>query len=182
MKILRVTVLVAALALGACQNVKEELGVGRNSPDEFTVVKRAPLTLPPEYGLRPPADGSAPPAQMASTRAKTILLGQQQSVAKGSADTLLLDKMQVENASPNIRDTLDMENGYLALKNKPLVDKLMFWEDSDPAALDKRIPTSVVNPGKESERLKENAQEGKPVNEGDVPVIEKKKGTIDKIF
>ena len=47
--------LAAALSLSACADMKKELGIGRNSPDEFMVVKRAPLTLPPDDDLRPPA-------------------------------------------------------------------------------------------------------------------------------
>ena len=31
---------------------------GSNSPDEFRVVKKAPLVVPPEYSLRPPEGGS----------------------------------------------------------------------------------------------------------------------------
>ena len=34
------------------------LGFEKSAPDEFAVVKRAPLTLPPEYGLRPPRPGA----------------------------------------------------------------------------------------------------------------------------
>ncbi|MCP4354402.1 MAG: DUF3035 domain-containing protein, partial [Proteobacteria bacterium] len=32
------------IALSACTSMKKELGIARNSPDEFTVIKRAPLT------------------------------------------------------------------------------------------------------------------------------------------
>ena len=41
-------VLSGSLLLAACDSVKRQVGVGRHSPDEFAVVKRAPLTLPPE--------------------------------------------------------------------------------------------------------------------------------------
>ena len=88
--------------------------------------------------------------------------------------------MNTQAAEPGIRDLIDQENGYLALENKKLVDKLIFWEDKGVDEED--IPSSLVNPKAEAERLKKNTQDGKPVNEGDVPVIEKKKGTIDKIF
>ena len=48
-KLLLPSICSVVLLLGACSGVKEELGLTRNSPDEFTVVKRAPLTLPPEW-------------------------------------------------------------------------------------------------------------------------------------
>jgi len=35
---------------------KEKLGLSKKAPDEFMVVPRAPLSLPPEYDLRPVVD------------------------------------------------------------------------------------------------------------------------------
>ena len=169
------------LALSGCGSVKKELGVGRQSPDEFMVVKRAPLTLPPDYDLRPPSADSAPPAQLAANQAKTQMLGSAGGdVEKATADQALLGKMGATNANPDIRNTIDKENGYIALDNKKLVDKLVFWEEDDGS--DAAAPTSVVNAEKEAARIKQNQADGKPLNQGDVPVIEKKKSTIDKIF
>ena len=45
----------AALLGGCSGTVQENLGIGKHSPDEFQVVRRAPLVLPPDYSLRPPA-------------------------------------------------------------------------------------------------------------------------------
>lgn len=172
---------VAALSLGACSSVKKELGVGRNSPDEFLVVKRAPLTLPPDYGLRPPSSGEVTPASTVSNRAKTVLMGEPEGTTDaGDADAALLDKMGADAANPDIRGIINKENGYIELKNRTLVDKLMFWQDEDKKGSE--VPTSVVNPKDETERLKKNKQEGKPVNAGEVPVIEKEQSTFDKLF
>lgn len=173
--------LALCLALPGCQDAKKELGIGRQSPDEFMVVKRAPLTLPPDYDLRPPSSDSAPPAALAANQAKSQLLGTTDAPAeKGSADTALLAKMGAENASPDIRNTIDKDNGYLALQNKKLVDKLVFWQEDDGS--DAAAPTSVVNAQEEADRIKKNQEEGKPLNTGNVPVIEKKPSTFDKIF
>ena len=46
-------VLIIMLALGACGITKEKLGLGKNVPDETMVSTRKPLSLPPEYDLRP---------------------------------------------------------------------------------------------------------------------------------
>lgn len=55
--------MVAILALGGCArgSVQEALGLGKRAPDEFAVVKRAPLIVPPEYDLRPPDPGAPRP-------------------------------------------------------------------------------------------------------------------------
>ncbi len=172
----------AALSLSACSSVKRELGVGRNSPDEFLVVKRAPLTLPPDYALRPPSDPSeAQPAAESAAEAKTTLLGKAEAPAvKGAAESALLNKVGVTNANPDIRKVIDEENGYISFKNRSVADKLIFWDDAQPSQ--DNVPSSVVDAKAEAERLKQNKAAGKPVNEGTVPVIEKKKGTLDQIF
>ena len=52
----------ATLAMTACGGtVQERLGMTRRSPDEFQVVRRQPLVVPPEYRL--PAPGTPSPAQ-----------------------------------------------------------------------------------------------------------------------
>src|SRR3546814_3989738 len=50
-----------ALAVSACGGFRENLGLTKQSPDEFRVVSRAPLTLPPDYNLRPPEPGAPRP-------------------------------------------------------------------------------------------------------------------------
>lgn len=180
-KSLSLLALAALLALPACTGVKKELGIGRNSPDEFMVVKRAPLTLPPDYELRPPMTGSVPPASEASAQAKAALMGGDAAPASaGTAEAQLLAKAGADRADPQIRAVISQENGYLALENKTLVDRLIFWSDKETT--DAAVPASTVDAKAEAERLKKNQAEGKPANEGEVPVIEKKQGTIDRIF
>ena len=42
------------LSLSACSTAtKEKLGLNKKAPNEFMVTPRAPLSLPPEYDLRP---------------------------------------------------------------------------------------------------------------------------------
>ena len=39
--------------LCACGVTREDLGFEKDSPDEMLVVSRAPLSIPPEFNLRP---------------------------------------------------------------------------------------------------------------------------------
>lgn len=170
--------------VSACSGVKKELGVGRQSPDEFMVVKRAPLTLPPDYTLRPPEEEAMSSSSVAANQAKTSVLGAAadgSSEPKGSAETFLLQKMGGGQADPEIRSRINRDNGYIALENRTVADKLIFWKDEVPAD-DGDVPASVVDPKAEARRIKGNQSEGKPINEGNVPVIEKKQSTIDKLF
>ena len=46
--------------------VKGDLGIGkRQALDEFAVARNAPLVIPPDYSLTPPAPGAAGPAEVA---------------------------------------------------------------------------------------------------------------------
>jgi hypothetical protein len=58
---------VCVLALTACEQTRQSLGLDRVPPDEFAVVTRAPLSVPPGIDLQPPRPG-APRPQEPDTR------------------------------------------------------------------------------------------------------------------
>ena len=54
----RVVLWVVAVALlGGCTDLRKVFTRTKSPPDEFAVYSRAPLSMPPNYGLRPPAPG-----------------------------------------------------------------------------------------------------------------------------
>lgn len=55
----------ALLLVAGCGggNWKQAVGIEPTSPDEFAVESRAPLTMPPDYNLRPPEPGAARPQE-----------------------------------------------------------------------------------------------------------------------
>jgi hypothetical protein len=54
---------IVAVATTGCTNFKQAIGIEHTSPDEFAVDSRAPLSLPPEFDLRPPAPGATRPQE-----------------------------------------------------------------------------------------------------------------------
>ncbi len=176
-----ILIIAVLLSLTGCNVVKRELGVDRNSPDEFMVVKQAPLTMPPDYTLRPPTTQEEMPlAAAASGTARQAVLGSTSApVTKGAAETALLDKLGAGLADADIRRRIDEENGILSFNNRTVAEKLIFWDDEKPAD---NIPSSVVDPAAEAARIKKNQAEGKPITDGAVPVIEKKQNTLESIF
>lgn len=66
----KITLLVAlglCLNLMACKTVtKKDLGLVKESPNEFMVMSRAPLSLPPEYDVRPVNDSESRAAQVSA--------------------------------------------------------------------------------------------------------------------
>ena len=58
--------LAVALLLPGCSDFKRTIGIDKTSPDEFAVESRAPLTIPPDFDLRPPQPGASRPQEKSS--------------------------------------------------------------------------------------------------------------------
>ena len=138
MKLNRVVAAVALCAgagLAGCQSASHALGLGKVSPDEFRVVTKAPLTLPPDYALRPPAPGEPRPTELQpESAARQALLGQRNAEVRDEGEKMLASKAGADHADPLIRYVVDDEFGSLAHKDKGFADWVMFWRKDKPAA------------------------------------------------
>jgi hypothetical protein len=56
----------STLLLAGCNDFRQAIGLDRVGPDEFAVESRAPLTIPPDYDLRPPQAGAARPQEVSA--------------------------------------------------------------------------------------------------------------------
>jgi hypothetical protein len=64
----------APALLGGCSDLRQAIGMDRVGPDEFAVESRAPLTIPPDYDLRPPQPGVPRPQEAtAADRARKVI-------------------------------------------------------------------------------------------------------------
>src|SRR3954467_9125253 len=63
---LRLGALAGALGLAACSGdeLTRTFGLTRDAPDEFQVTTRAPLSMPPDFTLRPPSPGARRPQEL----------------------------------------------------------------------------------------------------------------------
>lgn len=147
-----------ALSLAACdKETKENLGLATVAPDEFAVVTRAPLSVPPDYALRPPVPGKQRPMELSTqAEARQTVFGvkdvDQAGVAKSDASMSggFLDRVGANNADSSIRDVIDAEAVNGADDNRPVAEKLMFWSSDDDA--DKGTP---IDPKEEMQRLEQ---------------------------
>ena len=132
MSVNRVIVAAAALAavgLAGCQSTQKALGMSKVTPDEFRVVTKAPLVVPPDYALRPPAPGGPRPQELQpESAARNALLGQREAEQRSDGEKLLVAKAGAEKADPLIRYVVDDEFGDIAHKEKGFADKVMFWK------------------------------------------------------
>jgi len=151
----------AGLALTACGG-GESLGFGKVTPDEFRVVAKAPLTLPPDYSLRPPTPGEPRPQELQpESAARQAVLGQQAAIQRSEGEKLLTTRAGVGKADPLIRYMVDDEFGEVSHKDKTFADTVMFWKKPAPDAIAKAgareaaiEAASPLNPGDEEARIK----------------------------
>jgi Protein of unknown function (DUF3035) len=188
-----------ATALGGCSDFRRALGMEKVIPDEFAVVSRAPLAIPPDYSLRPPQPGAAPSQEVAAQdRAKEAVFraGPQQASLPPAAserspgEGALLREAGAPKADPAIRQHVADDTALSPEGQRGFVDKLLFWRKSGPPATNE-----VIDPAKEAERIKEAQAAGAPVapdapgaasqtaTQQPAPSIERKKSTsIFNIF
>jgi hypothetical protein len=142
-RVIVATALVAAVGLTACQSTRKSLGMTKVTPDEFRVVTKAPLVVPPDYALRPPAPGMPRPQELQpESAARNALLGAREAETRTEGEKLLAAKAGADKADPLIRYVVDDEFGDVAHKEKSFADKVMFWRSDKPAD-----PTQAVGGG-----------------------------------
>ena len=183
-------VLLAAGTLTGCggDSIREALGYNKNAPDEFAIVTKAPLIVPPNFALRPPQPGATRAQASPQRTAETALFGSEStgSVSGGQIVTAslpsegeqtLLANAGAGDADPQIRAVVNAETRSLEEKSKTFVDEVLFWQEQTPP------DAHIVDATAEVQRLRENEATGKPVTEGETPAIEpKRKGWLEGIF
>ncbi|NKB48223.1 MAG: DUF3035 domain-containing protein [Alphaproteobacteria bacterium] len=187
----------AVLILASCgDSAKRVLGLQRTAPDEFAVVKRAPLSQPPDFKLRPPRPGAERPgvatpreqARQAIFRAdeadaasstrrnegpSTRAAPQEAVSQRSNGESAFLARAGADNVEPDIRSKVDRESSILAEANLNFVQKLLNFDPDNE---------EVVDAAAESRRLRENQALGRDATEGDTPLIDRKTNQLFKIF
>ncbi|WP_193184307.1 DUF3035 domain-containing protein [Nisaea sediminum] len=192
-RVLGLTLCVGTLGLQACSDIQSAIGNRKQSPDEFAVVARPPLSLPPNFALRPPTPGEPRPQERDVTKAaERLVLGSgTQSTVSGTAGSVpssapstpvsretpgeskLRQLLRTAEAEPGIRNTVNQETKSFVYEEEYLIDNLLFWREKAPRGV-------VVDAEAEKKRLQENAALGNAPTTGETPVIERKrKGLFD---
>lgn len=181
---------VAALALTGCSDVRRSMGLDRTSPDEFAVVSRAPLTLPPDMRQLPaPSPGAARPQEAAPSQVAAASMfgpgaqvsGVRVNTTRGSgggsaSEQAFLNRAGADKVDPSIRAKVDQETTSMIVADRSWVDSLLFWQKYE-------APYQVVDPAKEAQRVRQTQAQGAPINKGNVPTIErKKKAPLEGLF
>jgi hypothetical protein len=169
------------LLLGGCSDfsLSRTFGLVHDTPDEFTVVTRAPLSMPPDFTLRPPQPGALRPTEQSDrSLAESALVpqlalgGTRAGMTPGQA---ALVRDAGGRAPADIRRRVDQE-ALLASSDDSFIDKILYWRKPDSQH-------AVVDADEEARRLRQNAALGQSPVTGDTPIIrEKKTGWFQDLF
>lgn len=175
---LRVLILSAALGATACggdEGLSRTFGLVRDAPDEFRVTTRAPLSMPPEFTLRPPRPGASRPQELTERmQAEQVLVPQ--LALEGAANTRpsagqeALLAASGPSAPTDIRTQVD-QDAQLDTGNRGFTEQLLFWRTPEPQGI-------AVDPEREAKRLRENAALGQGTAAGDTPIIQRRRRSL----
>jgi hypothetical protein len=161
MKTVGAIAILAALGASAC--------VGSRTPDEFRVVRKAPLTVPPDYNLRPPAPGEARPQELLpDAQARVAVFGADLGGNASGGEQLFIKAAGADATDKSIRNQVDYDSAQILRKNKGFADAILFWNK-------KRAVEPTVDAAAEAERLKTEDESVKSVTGGKNVLIRQKK-------
>ena len=110
---------------------------GSSTPDEFRVVKKAPLVVPPEYSLRPPQAGQSQPFEVDEERAGAAsAFGADIGQNASASERALVAAAGANAISPIIRQSVDWEEAKTIRKSPSIADRVMFWQRDADAPTD----------------------------------------------
>ena len=162
--------------VSGCDETKRVFSQTKLAPDEFTVYRRAPLNIPPDFSLRPPNPGAKsldsvdPRASIGKTLGvldNTRDKGSEKNLKYSSGEAALLELFETDKANPNIRKLIERETASLYEKDKTITDKMVFWSTKPKFG-------TTLDPVKEKKRIEQNQVLGKKINAGEVPIISRK--------
>ena len=116
----------------------------QGAQDESQSVAHAPLTLPPDYNVRPPEPGAPGPQEgTAAEQAQTPLSANNGGTASATGDTAsgpaqsagevaLLQNAGAAGIDPGIRSQIDTETAAQVERDPALISRLVLWRTAAP--------------------------------------------------
>ena len=159
--------------LYGCGGVKEKIGLIKKAPDEFQVYKSKPLSVPPNFELRPPKEG----AILTEDNDNIIFSDEDKTDENFSlSDEILLIEVGEKETEINIRKIINDENS-IAEVDKSIIDKILDFDAVFELKDNKQ--SAVINPAEEKDRIEKLKKEGKVIKGANNAIIIEKKGSLD---
>ena len=144
------TIALLGFAVTGCASASKSLGLTKSAPNEFNILTKAPLVVPPEYNLRPPQLGeSSSENNYSQEAARKALVGDIDDAEPSQGEIVLLSKAKAGRANPEIRLVIDGQNS-VERKTAGFANRVLFWSDGSA----KNADGSPLDPEAEARRLK----------------------------
>jgi len=159
--------------INSCSGVKEKMGLIKKAPDEYQVYENKPLTLPPNFDLRPPVDGNIENKE--ESNEKLIFSEDNEKDESFSvSDEILLIAVGEKDSDKNIRKIINEENSIQEVE-KSLLDKILDF-DLIFEVQDKEESHEI---NAEKERIDMLKDEDKNIKVNNQATIIEKEGNLD---
>jgi len=135
--------LAASSLIAGCGDFKKTIGLEPTLPDEFSVESRAPLTIPPDFDLRPPSPGAPRPQEKASNQQAKQAIEQAGpgDPGKQAPDFRL---RRSEDGLPDIgRRSAQAPDPNAAVGDQSLSSKLLGYDGASGGSVEKRETTPL---------------------------------------
>lgn len=160
---------VLAAGLAGCSDFRQAIGTEKSAPDEFQVVVRPPLSLPPDFNLRPNADNlqtAARAAPEARNLARTLL--ERRNIASTGYEQLF----QLSAIEPDIRNKVDEETAGIRFERRLPIQIIFGGLPNVGPVLDQMA---------EDRRLRTNKLQQRAITQGATPAIDEVFGDPVKV-
>jgi len=145
--------LAAAVAVSGCSSVSRAVGSAKVTPDEFRVVTKAPLVIPPEYNVRPPRPGEPRPQDLLpEDLVGSGIYADYTNSSASDAEQLLVAKIGAGATDSTVRLMINAENGVIQ-KRRGFANRILFWRDGD--TVDEDNPSQRVAEEVEARRQRQ---------------------------
>jgi len=159
-KLFNLVIIIFAIFLCSCSNIRESAGVTRKSIDEFQAIENPPLIIPPDFELVDPDQLQQKNIDdVEKELAKEILFGldetEQNKEQQISTMNEILSQANANEVSNDIREEFDQE---FAQEKKTRNVFQIDWDNEE----------EILDAVKESERIREKNFNGEKISEGEV--------------
>ena len=159
-KLFNLIIIIFAIFLCSCSNIRESAGVTRKSIDEFQAIENPPLIIPPDFDLVDPDQLQQKNIEdVEKELAKEILFGldetEQNTEKQLSTMNEILSQVNATDVSNDIRKEFDQE---FAQEKKTDGVFQIDWDNEE----------EVLDAVKESERIRDKNFKGEKISEGEI--------------
>ena len=173
--------------LAGCDTLRSATGNDKEPPDEFAVLTKAPLIIPPDYNLHPPKPGAAPlnqseptdTAQQSLFGADTATVARAMPGNMSDGEKMLLASAGAQNADRSIRQDLAADhNKALQSVSDDFTNAVLFWQKPKDEGLnaDAELEKSAsAKPGGTKSTTPDANAPAKPADDTQPATIEKDK-------